>query len=131
MDDIKLDPTTGLPELPDPDMFWRVDRGRNFVSWGYTRVSIMKTSIQKIEVPRWNIFGVLPIGSVYLDKEITETIYYLHIIGENMEYPKLRPSKENVLATAIQVFKDYMAREESNALYGDYPPKSLVESEES
>jgi len=125
-----IDLTTGLPQLPSEDMFWRVYKN----SYDYSifsppsiRVAIMKRVWKQEYRPRW-FFRKLKMKEPHL-YEIE--VYSLGIMDDKGEYLSIEKVNEQlILETALVCLENYLNDQKVKSLLGDYPPLILQTEKE-
>lgn len=145
MTDIIMDPTTGLPELPEGH-FWKVRRRKRY---GFSEVALSSyeyvsgfevvwmepnpTGTERVYGRKYWYWFAKDYYDVRSDtpQEKAKGSVYTSVQGVRTEALELRD--DEILETAIRVFEKVQADKHTLTLLGDYPPKSLTckESEDS
>ncbi|USH44546.1 hypothetical protein SEA_CASSITA_93 [Microbacterium phage Cassita] len=128
---MNIDPTTGLPELPDENLFFRVGSNRVEIrrrlpdryiagetrrTWRGKKVVVSEGRYEPggSEHVAWGAFSVSD------DIDLKPEYWYGEFLGVT---GGVRVTRENVIAIA----QIALSRYRDSLLYGDYPPKKLEE----
>lgn len=103
---MKIDPTTGLPELPE-GYFWKVSRTEN--PYGLSEEPVF------VELMRTSTFD----GVLVLYRRVTRFTPF----EEYVDFRDLKP--RHIRSTAKSVYRAWKRLQRSEELLGDYPPNSL------
>lgn len=130
-----INPETGLPALPEPDLFYRVNKrsvdirrrypdsdwfgiyDRLFDEGGLDSKQEQRTTHEPI--PRkWVNFwlgGYREVGQIrFVERSLLEA-----------RYEEELPTVDNLLVLAEEALKIYNQKKINESLYGDYPPKKF------